>query len=104
MRNGGVRIKAMEQLELYEEQRITVESHTKQSKWERAFQKWCDEKSQEYATDLGKCGYGVFCDCCDGCYNGKPCVRSLNAYARERGLRIDYENADFADIWRGNNG
>ena len=92
----------MEQLEFYEEQRITAEAHMKKSVWERAFQKWSNAKSQEPATDQGKCGYGVMCDLCGDCSYGSPCVRALNAWLRERGMRIDYNKAEPEDVWRGN--
>ena len=78
-------------------------------KWENAFQKWSNEKSQDGTTPLGKCGYGLICDYCTETYKGRPCVRALNETLRETVGKIDYSKINeeyFEDVFQGviNNG
>ena len=63
--------------------------------WENAFQRWSDEKSQEGSSPLGCCGYGEICDYCTDNDKGRPCVRALNAMAREKHITIDYSDKNF---------
>lgn len=63
--------------------------------WENAFQKWSDKQSQDGTTPLGCCGYGRICDYCTNNDKGRPCVRALNAMAREKRLVIDYNDRNF---------
>lgn len=63
--------------------------------WENAFQKWSDEQAQDGTTPLGKCGFGDICDYCTDNDKGRPCVRALNAMAREKRIVIDYSDRDF---------
>lgn len=68
-------------------------------KWENRFQRWCNEMFEEEGMSIGKCGNGGMCDyCADNSY-GRPCVRALNQMLREKRLSIDYNNADFLQIW-----
>lgn len=68
-------------------------------RWENAFQKWSDEQAQDGITPNGKCGYGSMCDWCEDNSYGRPCVRALNKMCRERGIKIDYADRDFEQIW-----
>lgn len=73
-------------------------------KWENAFQKWSNEKSQDGMTSLGKCGYGLICDYCTETDKGRPCVRALNETLRETVGKIDYSEIDeeyFKDVFQG---
>lgn len=73
-------------------------------KWENAFQKWSNEKSQDRMTSLGKCGYGLICDYCTETDEGRPCVRALNETLRETGGKIDYSKINeeyFEDVFQG---
>ena len=63
--------------------------------WENAFQKWSDKQSQDGTTPFGCCGYGRICDYCSDNDKGRPCVRALNAMAREKRFVIDYNDRDF---------
>ena len=91
----------LEQVEFYAEQTVTHEANIKKARWQAGFQKWSDAKSQDERTEQGKCGWGVICDYCSDCSYGKPCVRALNAMLRDKGGHIDYERADYGDIWGG---
>ena len=51
-------------------------------KWENAFQKRSNEKSQGGMTSLGRCGYGLIFDYCTETDKGIPCVRALNETLR----------------------
>lgn len=76
--------------------------HAKQKrKWEYAFQKWSNFMAYgEGSVDgYGCCGYGSMCDYCEDNSYGRPCVRALNAMCREKGIKIDYTNYDFKEIW-----
>lgn len=79
------------------------EEKKKKRKWENAFQKWSDEQWQDELTATGKCGYGSICDWCDGFFaeykHGRPCVRALNAMCRDKGIKIDYTNYNFEEIF-----
>lgn len=69
--------------------------------WESRFQRWCDKQFQEDGTPVGKCGLGMICDYCTDNHYGRPCVRALNEMLRENHLEIDYQNADYIDVWEG---
>jgi hypothetical protein len=69
--------------------------------WQRRFQNWSNNASMDGSTSQGKCGYGFMCDCCTDNHYGNPCVRALNCMLREKGLTIDYKNAEFEEIWNG---
>lgn len=48
--------------------------------------------------------FQISAKCCDYCKDntfGKPCVRALNALLKEKNITIDYNNADFNDVWNG---
>lgn len=75
------------------------EKRNERRRWENAFQKWSNEQSQDGTTPNGKCGYGSMCDFCGDNSYGRPCVRALNEMCRERGVKIDYANRDFEQIW-----
>jgi len=69
-------------------------------KWENAFQKWSNEQFiGDGINDYGCCGYGSMCDWCEDNSYGRPCVRALNTMCREKGIRIDYNNYNFEEIW-----
>ena len=68
----------------------------KKRSWENAFQRWSDKVAQDDTTPLGKCGYGGICDYCTDNHIGRPCVRALNANAREKRIQIDYDDRDFS--------
>ena len=65
--------------------------------WENAFQRWSNRESMniENTSADGCCGYGGICDYCDDNSFGRPCVRALNAKAREKRIEIDYSDRDF---------
>ena len=63
--------------------------------WENAFQRWSNKQSQDGSSPLGCCGYGSICDYCEDNHIGRPCVRALNAKAREKRIEIDYSDRDF---------
>lgn len=69
--------------------------------WQNRFQRWSNNISQDGTTSFGKCGYGYMCDYCINNHIGNPCVRALNSMLREKCLTIDYETAEFEDIWLG---
>lgn len=63
--------------------------------WENAFQRWSNKESQDGTSPLGCCGYGSICDYCTDNDKGRPCVRALNAKAREKHIEIDYNDRNF---------
>lgn len=63
--------------------------------WENAFQRWSNKASQDGTSPLGCCGYGSICDYCTDNDKGRPCVRVLNAKAREKHIEIDYSDRNF---------
>lgn len=63
--------------------------------WENAFQRWSDKQSQDCTSPLGVCGCGSICDYCVDNHIGRPCVRALNAKAREKRIEIDYSDRNF---------
>ena len=70
-------------------------------KWERAFQKWSNESSQEGHIPYGCCGYGFMCDFCGDNSYGWPCARTLN---KMKGIKINYEDFSeeyFERVWNG---
>lgn len=79
----------------------TKRKHTDKAKraWENAFQRWSDKESQDGTSPLGCCGYGGICDYCTDNHIGRPCVRALNAKAREKRIEIDYNDRDFERWW-----
>ena len=73
-------------------------------KWENAFQKWSNEKSQDGTTSLGKCDCSFICSYCTEVDKGRPCVRALNETLRRFGGKIDYSKIDekyFEDVFQG---
>ena len=79
-----------------EEQIKRFEAYRKlKRKWENDFQKWSNEMSQDGTSPLGCCGYGSICDYCTDNDKGRPCVRALNAKAREMRIEVDYNDRDF---------
>lgn len=73
----------------------------KKRNWENAFQKWSNEHGmqEDCIESWGACGYGSMCDWCEDNSYGRPCVRALNAMCREKHIKIDYSDRDFAKIW-----
>ena len=71
----------------------------KKRRWEAAFQKWSNEQAKDGKTPLGKCGYGDCCDWCGDNSYGRPCVRAYNAMCREKGIKTDYDNYNFDEVW-----
>lgn len=67
--------------------------------WEDGFQRWSNNQLQNETTPIGKCGYSVICDYCEDLGRGRPCVRALNEYLRERHKTIDYTKKNYEDIW-----
>ena len=63
--------------------------------WEKAFQRWSNEESQDGSNTLGICGWGRICDWCYDNSKGRPCVRALNAMCREKRIEIDYSDRNF---------
>lgn len=63
--------------------------------WENAFQRWCDKNGQDGTTHFGCCGFGRICDYCTDNDKGRPCVRALNAMAREKRIVVDYDDRNF---------
>ena len=63
--------------------------------WENAFQRWCNQQMQDESTPYGCCGFGRICGYCTENDKGRPCVRALNAWAREKRVEIDYSDRDF---------
>lgn len=87
--------------EMFGLQEKQKEEKRKKRNWENRFQTWCNKESRDGSTSFGKCGYGVFCDYCSENSYGRPCVRALNELIKDTGVRVDYETADFCDIWIG---
>lgn len=71
--------------------------------WENAFQRWSDKNGMDGdGTDsYGNCGFGAMCDYCEDNSYGRPCVRALNAWLRDKHKRINYSERDFKKVWRG---
>lgn len=90
-----------EQIALFDAPPKKRKTDPKKRAWENAFQRWCDEISQDGYSSLGCCGWGDICDYCKDNYYGRPCVRALNEYCKAKNKRIDYNNRDFIKIWRG---
>lgn len=86
--------------EIKHQAEVFLEYARKKRNWENAFQKWSDSQWDDDYTSRGKCGYGAICDWCEDNSYGRPCVRALNAMCREKGIRIDYSNRNFEEIWR----
>lgn len=96
-----------EQLTLLEKAFLSDNLAKKKAKvkrnWEYAFQKWSDDMfgGDGNINGYGCCGYGAMCDWCDDNSYGRPCVRALNKMCREKRIKIDYSNRDFAKVWKG---
>lgn len=91
-----------ENIEELKEQAERINEYAKcKRKWENAFQKWSNSQLEDDYTSLGKCGYGSMCDWCRDNSYGRPCVRALNEMLREKRIRIDYTDFDFAKVWYG---
>ena len=87
--------------EIKRQAEVFLEYAKKKRNWENAFQKWSNEQFiGDGINDYGCCGYGSMCDWCEDNSYGRPCVRALNAMCREKGIRIDYSNRNFEEIWR----
>ena len=86
---------------LINSEKVAKKYARKKRNWENAFQKWSNEQSQDGMTSYGICGYGSMCDWCEDNSYGRPCVRALNAKCREKRLTVNYDDADFFKIWRG---
>lgn len=82
-------------------QRSVDEAKRVKLRWERGFQRWCDENQNDGTTEYGKCGYGVICDLCSGNDVGRPCVRAWNAWLRDSGVVAHYDTQTFEDAWNG---
>lgn len=67
----------------------------KKRSWENAFQRWSNKEAEDGTTPSGMCGYGGICDYCTDNHIGRPCVRALNAKAREKRIQIDYDDRNF---------
>lgn len=85
--------------EIKRQAEVLLEYTKKKRNWENAFQKWSDSQWDDDYNPMGKCGYGSMCDWCEDNSYGRPCVRALNAMCREKGIRIDYSNRNFEEIW-----
>lgn len=87
--------------EIKRQAEVLLEYAKKKRNWENAFQKWSNYMAYgEGSKDgYGCCGYGSMCDWCEDNSYGRPCVRALNAMCREEGIRIDYSNRNFEEIW-----
>ncbi len=88
-----------EQIALFDIKEESDAEKKQKRRWENAFQKWSDEHNDDGYTSLGACGYGSMCDYCEDNSFGRPCIRALNAMLRETGEKINYEEADFEDVW-----
>ena len=79
--------------EPYEEglKKPSTADEKKKRRWEYAFQKWSDRNGAKALTHYGSCGFGVICDYCKNNSYGKPCVRALNEWLRERHKALDYD-------------
>ena len=85
-----------EDIQDFEDQITNFEEYRKLKRnWENAFQKWSNEMAQDGTSPLGCCGYGSICDYCTDNDKGRPCVRALNAKAREMRIEVDYNDRDF---------
>lgn len=85
---------------LFGEEYVDIPKKSKQKDkkklaWENAFQRWSDKNSQDGTTPFGCCGYGRICDYCTDNDKGRPCVRALNAMAREKRIVVDYDDRNF---------
>lgn len=85
-------------LNLFGEEVDERKKDRKRETWNRHFQKWSDEKSQDGTTPYGKCGYGAICDWCKDNSYGRPCVRALNTMLKEKRLGF-YETEDFESVF-----
>lgn len=85
--------------DIYTQVRMKHEQEKAKRRWEDRFQKWSNEQSQDGYQPYGCCGTGDLCDYCEDNTYGRPCVRALNALCREKGLKIDYTNYDFKEVW-----
>lgn len=85
--------------DIYTQLRMRHEQEKAKRRWEDRFQKWSNEQSQDGYEPYGCCGTGGLCDYCEDNTYGRPCVRALNALCREKGLKIDYTNYDFKEVW-----
>ena len=73
----------------------------KKRRWENGFQKWSDKMAQDGYTHYGACGYGAICNYCGDNSYGRPCVRALNELCREKRLKIDYDDPNYAFYFDG---
>lgn len=81
--------------------RAPSEEQKKKRNFLARFQRWSDRRMHDPVSSEGKCGYGAPCDHCKSTSLHNPCARALNAMIRETGIEIDYDTADPADVWYG---
>ena len=67
--------------------------------WKNRFQSWSNKMHDTTHDYRGKCGCSDICDYCDDCGKGRPCVRALNAYCRDKKKQIDYTDTDYKKYW-----
>lgn len=91
-----------EQLTLFDVHTEASEDKKLKRNWENAFQRWSNKENLDECSSFGKCGYGIMCDYCTDADKGRPCVRALIRYCKDKKLKIDYNNRNFEDIWQGN--
>lgn len=84
---------------LTKQRTATAEAQAKRN-WLRRFQRWCDNMQQDPATSLGKCGYGSMCDHCSMEYKAS-CVNALLTMLYEERKTLDFETANYRDVWSG---
>lgn len=69
--------------------------------WEKAFQKWSDEMTNDPYSPFGKCGYGELCDYCDGSEEKDPCIKAFRKMIKEKRKNPDYGSMTFEKAWYG---
>lgn len=67
--------------------------------WENRFQRWSNKNLNDGLTSYGKCGYSHICDYCADNGYGRPCVRALNAYCKDKKKQIDYTDTFYRKYW-----
>lgn len=91
---------SIEQLSLFPEMPERKKPSNKEKRnWEDAFQRWSNRQCQDGTNSYGVCGYGSMCDWCENMEIGRPCVRALNAMCRDKGIKLDYSNRSFEEVW-----
>ena len=90
-----------EQMQLYDVSENQPHADRAKRKWENCFQRWSNQQFANEHSPFGCCGFGSMCDYCEDNTYGRPCVRALNSMLREKHLKIDYETADYENVWEG---